>query len=92
MPEQVIGITRIRTTVFTQPCQPLESGIRGSSGLVSIVASENGFCKNSTSKNTITTIDSEGWGSFGRHKHSLDQGSRMVSLIGNAFQSNGKIC
>jgi hypothetical protein len=59
-------------TDLTQPCQPLGSGIRGSSGLVSIVASENEFCKNPTSKNTITTIDSEGYGSIGGHKHSLD--------------------
>jgi hypothetical protein len=38
-----------------------------------MVASENEFCKNPTSKNTITTIDSESYGSIGGHKHSLDQ-------------------
>jgi len=40
-----------------------------------MVASENEFCKNPTSKNTITTIDSESYGSIGEHKHSLDQDS-----------------
>ena len=53
---------------------------RGSSGLVSIVASENEFCKNPTSKNTITTIDSESYGSIGKHKHSLDQYSDCVKF------------
>ena len=47
-------------------------GIRGSSGLVSMVASENEFCKNPTSKDTITTIDSESYDSIGGHKHSLE--------------------
>jgi len=37
------------------------------------VASENESCKNPTPKNTITTIDSESYGSIGGHKHSLDQ-------------------
>jgi dTDP-glucose 4,6-dehydratase len=41
--------------------------------LASIVASENEFCKNPTSKDTITTIDSESYDSIGGHKHSLDQ-------------------
>jgi hypothetical protein len=40
---------------------------------VSIVASENEFCKNQTSKDTITTVDSEVYDSIGGYKHSLDQ-------------------
>ena len=40
---------------------------------MSIVASENEFCKKPTSKGTITTIESESYDSIGGHKHSLDQ-------------------
>jgi hypothetical protein len=68
------------TADFTQPCQPLGSGIRGSFGLASIVASENEFCKNPTSKDTITIIDSESYDSIGGHKHSLDQDTQLQSL------------
>ena len=48
-------------------------GIRDSFGLASIVASENEFYKNPTSKDTITTMDSESYDSIGGHRHSLDQ-------------------
>ena len=41
--------------------------------MASIVASENEFCKNPTSKDTITIINSESYDSIGGHKHSLDQ-------------------
>ena len=58
-----------------QFCQPLGRWIRGGCGLVSIVTSENEFCKNPTSKDTITAIYSESYGSIGGHKHSLDQGT-----------------
>ena len=51
---------------------------RGSFGLVSIVTSENEFCKNPKSKDTITTIDSESYDSIGGHKHSLDQDSGLL--------------
>jgi len=37
------------------------------------VTSEKEFCKNPTSKDTITTIYSESYDSIGGHKHSLDQ-------------------
>jgi len=60
------------TADFTQPCQPLGSGIRGSFGLVSIVTPENEFCKNLMSQDTITTVDLEVYDSIGGHKHSLD--------------------
>ena len=43
-----------------------------------IVASENELCKNPTSKDTITTIDSESYDSIGGHKHSLDQDKRRI--------------
>jgi len=73
------------TADFTQPCQPLGSGIRGSFGLASIVASENEFCKNQTSKDTITTVDSEVYDSIGGHKHSLDQGSDLFDVRDNNY-------
>jgi hypothetical protein len=43
------------------------------------VTSENEFCKNPTSKDTITIIDSESYDSIGGHKHSLDQDSIVAS-------------
>jgi hypothetical protein len=46
-----------------------------------MVASENEFCKNPTSKNTITTIDSESYGSIGGHKHSLDQDTHLQEKL-----------
>jgi len=49
--------------------------------LASIVASENELCKNPTSKDTITTIDSESYDSIGGHKHSLDQDTLSVSVL-----------
>ena len=45
----------------------------GGCGVVSIVTSENEFCKNPMSKDTITTIYSESYDAIGGHKHSLDQ-------------------
>jgi len=45
------------------------------------VASENEFCKNQTSKDTITTIDSESYHSIGGHKHSLDQDTHALGEI-----------
>ena len=56
-------------------CQPLGRWIRGGCGLLGIVTSENQFCKNPTSKDTITAIYSESYGSIGGHKHSPDQGT-----------------
>ena len=56
-----------------QPCQPLGSGIQGSFGLATIVISENEFCQNLMSQDTITTTDSESYESIGGRKHSLDQ-------------------
>jgi len=47
------------------------------------VASENEFCKNPTSKDTITTIDSESYDSIGGHKHSLDQDTTFGALMEN---------
>ena len=49
--------------------------------MASIVASENGFCKNPTSKDTIMTIDSESYDSIGGHKHSLDQDTSENELL-----------
>jgi hypothetical protein len=51
--------------------------IRGVCGLLGIVTSENEFCKNPTSKDTINTIYSESYDLIGGHKHSLDQGSSL---------------
>jgi len=56
------------------------TGIRGSFGLASIVASENEFCKNPTSKDIKTRINSESNGSISGHKHSLDQYTGVRSL------------
>jgi len=47
--------------------------MRGGYVLVSIVASENEFCQNSTSKDTMTIIKSESHDSIGGHKHLPDQ-------------------
>ena len=47
--------------------------------MASTVASENEFCKNPTSKDTITTIDSESYDSIGGHKHSLEQDTGWTS-------------
>jgi hypothetical protein len=41
--------------------------------LASIVTSENEFCQNLMSQDTITTADSEVYDSIGGHKYSLDQ-------------------
>ena len=46
-------------TDFTQPCQPLGSGMWGSFGLANIVTSENEFCENLISQDTITAVNSE---------------------------------
>jgi len=51
--------------------------------LLGIVNSENGFCKKPTSKDTITTIDSESYDSIGGHKHSLDQDTRVQAGLFN---------
>jgi hypothetical protein len=42
------------------------------------VTSENEFCKNPTSKDTITTIYSESYDAIGGHKHSLDQDTVLI--------------
>ena len=44
--------------------------------MLGIVTSKNEFCKNPTSKDTITAIYSESYGSIGGHKHSLDQDTK----------------
>ena len=44
------------------------------------MASENEFCKNPTSKDTITIINSESYDSIGGHKHSLDQHTTCQSF------------
>jgi hypothetical protein len=43
-----------------------------------MIASENEFCQNLMSQDTITPIDSEGYDSIGGHKHSLDQDRKCV--------------
>jgi len=55
------------------------------------VASENEFCKNPTSKDTITTIDSESYDSIGGHKHSLDQHTTSNSFLISTHQVNALI-
>jgi hypothetical protein len=59
-------------------CQPLGRWIRGGCGLLGIVTSENEFCKNPMSKDTITTIYSVRYDAIGGHKHSLDQDTRSL--------------
>ena len=45
------------------------------------MTSENEFCKNPTSKDTITTIYSESYDAIGGHKHSLDQGTGHGTVV-----------
>jgi len=44
---------------------------------MSIVVSEKEFCKNRMSQDKIITLDTEVYGSIGRHKHSLDRDTRI---------------
>ncbi len=45
-----------------------------------MVTSENEFCQNLMSQDTITRVDSEIYDSIGRHKLSLDQDNKRESI------------